>query len=248
MHRYGTLDVAAKASEAPTLAGLKAEPWTLKGVRILDCRTEIDARAGDDLIPPSLRPAMPSFGSIAVSHVPDSPVGPFNLAELRVGVRVGAIGSLFLIGTVCDSEAARVALAERWGIRAVLGEVKFQELYHKAHAVVTVAGRTVLDLSLTHRQVLPGTRLNVPSLVNLARLDGAPILTHTPVTLTYAQADGGRQTLRTFDGSAFGAGDNFRPVFPMGASIGVADLTLGAIDLTIDPVRPAEESVTPVAA
>ena len=248
MHRYGSLDVAARAKDAPVITALATEPWALKGVRVLDCRTEIGASAGDALIPPSLRPAMPSFGSIAVSHVPDSPVGPFTLAELRVGVRVGAIGGLFLIGAVCDSEAACQPLGERWGIRAVAGEVVLEELYHKVEARVTVAGRTALHLRLTHRQVLPGTRLNVPSLISLARLDGAAILTHAPVTIAYAQADGGRQTLLAFDGSAFGAGENFRPAFPMGATFGAADLTLGAVDLTIDPIKAAEESVKAVAA
>ena len=248
MHRYGSLDVAAKASRAPALKALATEPWVLKGARVLDCRTEIDAGAGDDLIPPSLRPAMPSFGSIIVSHFPDSPVGPFNLAELRVGVRMGAIGGLFSIGAVCDCEPARQALRERWGFNVVAGEVILEDLYHRVDATVRVAGRTVLHLRLTHRQLLPGTRLNVPSVVNLAKLDGARILTHAPVTMAYAQADGGKQALLAFDGSAFGAGEQFRPVFPMGASYGVADVTLGAVDLTIDPVRPAEESVTPVAA
>ncbi len=248
MHRYGSLDVAAKAKTAPVLKALATEPWVLKGARVLDCRTEIDARAGDDLIPPSVRPAMPSFGSIIASHFPDSPVGPFTLAELRVGVRMGAIGGLFVIGAVCDSEPARQVLRERWGFNAVAGEVVLEDLYHRVGARVTVAGRTALLLRLTHRQLLPGTRLNVPSVVNLAKLDGAPILTHAPVTMAYAQADGGSQSLLAFDGSAFGAGDAFQPVFPMGASYGLADVTLGAVDLTIDPVRPAEESVTPVAA
>ena len=247
MHRYGSLDVAARAKDAPVITALATAPWVLKGVRVLDCRTEIDASAGDALIPPSLRPAMPSFGSIAVSHVPDSPVGPFALAELRVGVRVGAIGGLFLIGAVCDSEPARKALGEHWGIRAIAGEVVLDELYHKVEARVTVAGRTAMHLRLTHRQVLPGTRLNVPSLISLAQLDGAAILTHAPVTIAYAQADAGRQALLAFDGSAFGAGGNFRPVFPMGATFGVADLTLGAVDLTVDPIKPAEESVKAVA-
>ena len=53
MHRYGSLDVAARAKDAPVITALATDPWALKGVRVLDCRTEIDARAGDALIPPS---------------------------------------------------------------------------------------------------------------------------------------------------------------------------------------------------
>ena len=244
MHRHGVLDIAARAARAPRLVAFGAEPWTLKGVHILDCRTEIDAAAGDALVPPSLRPGIPSYGSIAVLQVPDSPVGAFSLAELRVGVRVGAMPGVFLVGAVCDSEPARQALAERWGYPVVAGEVRLEELYHQARGIVRVDGRTALDLRLTDRKVLPGLRLNLTSIVNLAHAaDGRLILANTPVQLTYAQADGGRQMLDAFDGSAFGAGEHFRPAFPMGATIGVADLTLGAIDVLVDPLRPAEESV-----
>jgi hypothetical protein len=248
MHRYGTLDVAARAASAARLERFGGEPWSLKGVHVLDCRTEIDAAAGDAIVPPSLRPGIPAYGSIAVLKVPESPVGPFSLAELRVGVRIGSVAGFFIVGAVCDSAAARKALAGRWGYPVRAGEVRLEELYHLARGVVEVHGRTVLDVVLTERRPLPGTRLNVASLVNLAQgPDGGLVLANTPVQIAYAQPEGGRQVLNAFDGPAFGAGDAFRPAFPMGATIGVADLTLGGIDVVADPLVPAEESVRIVA-
>jgi hypothetical protein len=245
MHRYGTLDIQAKAAAAPVLTAMAREPWTLKGVHILDCRTEIDAKAGDALIPPSLRPGIPSYGALVVSRVEDSAAGPFAIAELRVGVRIGSTAGFFLVGAVCDSAAARQALAERWGYPSAAGEIALDELYHKVSARVTVAGRTVLELSLSDRRPLPGTRLNVPSIVNLARQGpGGPLrLFNTPVQSAYAQADGGRYVIGAFDGAAFGADEAFRPSFPMGSTIGLAEIVLGAVDVTADPVRPAEESL-----
>jgi hypothetical protein len=248
MHRYGRMDVAARTSSVAQLAGYGGEPWTLKNVHVLDCRTEIDAAAGDALVPPSLRPGIPAYGGLAVLRVLESPVGPFSLAELRVGVRIGSTAGLFIVGAICDSAPARQALAERWGYPATAGEVRLEEHYHQARGVVTVEGRTVMDLVITERRPLPGTRLNVASLVNLARgPDGGLVLANTPVQIAYAQPEGGRQILRTFDGSAFRAGDAFRPAFPMGATIGVADLTLCGIDVVVDPLVPAEESVRIVA-
>src|SRR5579875_875227 len=114
MHRYGSLDVESWAETAPTIDGLKPEPWTLKGVRILECRTEIDDLPGDNLVPPSLRPAIPAYASITVSHVPESPAGPFKLAELRVASRVGGRPVFFLLNAYCDNEAARRELGRRW--------------------------------------------------------------------------------------------------------------------------------------
>ena len=237
------------AAAAPVLTQMAREPWVLKGVHVLDCRTEIDASAGDALIPPSLRPGIPSYGAWSVSRVEDSPVGPFAIAELRVGVRIGSTAGFFLIGAVCDSAAARQALAERWGYPAVAGEIVLEELYHRASAKVTVAGCAVLELSLSDRRPLPGTRLNVPSIVNLARQgpDGPLLLVNTPIQSTYAQADGGRYAIGAFDGAAFGAGSAFRPSFPMGSTIGVAEIVLGAVDVTADPSHPAEESLAIVA-
>ncbi len=245
MHRYGSLDIETRGAGAPVLTDFAVDPWVLKGVHVLDCRTEIAAEAGDALIPPSLRPAIPSYGALSVSMVPDSPVGPFTIAELRVGVRIGAVAGLFLVGAVCNSARACEALRARWGYRVVSGEVTLEELYHQAAARAVVDGRVVLGLRLTDRRPLPGTRINVPSIVNLGRrgADGPLILANTPVQIAYAQADGGRFVLEVLDGAAFGAGDAFRPSFPMGASIGVADVTLGAIDVTADPTRPAEESL-----
>ncbi len=247
MHRYGTLDIAARAGAAPRLKALGGEPWILKGVHILDCRMEIDAAPADALIPPSLRPGIPSYGAVVVTRVPDSPVGPFVLAELRVGVRIGAVAGFFVVGAVCDSEAARQALAERWGYRVAPGQVRLDDLYHQVAARVETAGRLVLDLRLTERRLLPGTRMNTPSIVNLAQApDGSLTLVNAPLNAAYAQADGGPHIMPVFEGEAFGAGGAFRPMFPMGGAFGLADLTLGATAFTIDPLIPAEESVEAV--
>jgi hypothetical protein len=246
MHRYGTLDVAARAALAPLLKGLKAEAWTLKGVQVLDARTEIDTAPADALVPPALRPGIPAYGSLAVSRVPDSPAGPFQLAELRVGVRVGSIAGFFLIGAVCDSPAAAAALSEERGFPIRLGEIALEELYHQVTARVTVEGRTALELRLTERHPLPGTRLNLPSLITLAREGCQPLLLSTPTQIAYAQPDGGRHEILAFDGSLFGAGDHFRPVFPMSASFGTCELTLGSPDFTMDPEQPAQDTIAAV--
>jgi hypothetical protein len=246
MHRYGTLDVAARAAAAPVLKGLQTAPWTLKGVQVLDARTEIDTGPADALVPPALRPGIPAYGSLSVMRVPESPAGPFQLAELRVGVRVGAIAGFFLVGAICDSPAAAAALGEEHGFPVRLGEIALEELYHQVTAKVSVEGRTALQLRLTERHPLPGTRLNLPSLITLARQGSKPLRLSTPTQIAYAQPDGGRHQILAFDGSLFGAGDHFRPVFPMSSTFGTADLTLGSPDFTMDPEHPAQDTIAAV--
>ena len=111
-------------------------------------------------------------------------------------------------------------------------------------------GRTALEMSLGRRQPLAGTRLAVPSLISLVRRgpSGPLVLLNTPLEMTYAQVDGGRQAIQAYDGALFNAGDRFWPTFPMSAATGIAEITLAPPDCTIDPTIPAEESLRPLAA
>jgi hypothetical protein len=246
MNRYGRMDIAARAGRAPALTGQGGPALELKGVKTLDARMEIEAQAGDLLIPPSLRPAIPSYGSIAVTQVADSDVGAFSLAELRVGVRIGAVASFFLVGAVCSTDEACEALQARFGYPVQTGLVELEEMYHQVCAHVAVGGRMALKLRLMDRKPLPGTRLGLSSLVTLARRGGSASLLHLPVKAEWGSVDGGRQVLDAFSPEAFGAGQAFRPAFPMSAAFGSCDLTFGAPDAVIDPQAAAEESLEPV--
>jgi len=248
MNRYGRMDVAARAAKAPVLEGLGGPALQLKGVRTLDARMEIEAQAGDLLIPPSLRPAIPSYGSIAVSEIADSEVGGFGLAELRIGVRIGAVPAFFLIGAVASTDAACEALRRRFGYPAVPGLVELQEHYHEVCAHVAVGGRAALRLRLGRRRPLPGTRLGLSSVVTLARrgAKGPATLLNVPVQAEWGAVDGGRQVLDAFVPEAFGAGQAFRPALEMSAAFGACELALGAPDVTIDPEKAAEESLAAV--
>ena len=46
----------------------------------------------DGLLPRAMHPALPSYVILAVTKYPESPVGPFTLAVLRLGSRAGAHG------------------------------------------------------------------------------------------------------------------------------------------------------------
>jgi hypothetical protein len=246
MHRYGTGDIRAWLVTAPTLATLKPDPWTLKGVHTLEARSEIDDTPADVLVPPSLRPAMPAYCSIVVSRIPESPVGPFGLAEVRVAARVGPRPTFFLLESFCDNEAARKELAARWGYRVTAGEIALKEEHYRAIGTVTVGGKTVLELLLTHREPLPGTRFNQLPTVNLVKFDGKAMLAGLSIESNFSTNDKGRQHI-TLDDEACNTGGALRPLNPMAATIGVTDWTMGAIEFTVDPSQAAEQTMKFVA-
>ncbi len=248
MNRYGTLDVTKRA--APVWANRSGEPFLLRGATVLDVRTELDSEAAYALVPPSMRPGIPPCGVVSVTRVNDSPVGPFGLAELRVGVRVGAMVSFFVVGAVCDSREAGSLLTERLGLPITMGDVSMVDLYHEVSAQVVVNGSVILQVRLTHRRVLPGTSLNTPSLVALARerAGGPLVLINTPLKFAYSQAEGGRQAIELLDGPGFGAGNDFCPTFAMSATIGTAEITFSPSDCCLDPIIPGEQSLRPLAA
>jgi hypothetical protein len=246
MHRYGTGDVKSWFASAPIIQTLKPEAWTLKGVHTMEARCEIDDDPADALVPPSLRPAMPAYCSIVFSRVPESPVGPFGLAEVRVAARVGPRPTLFLLKSFCDNEAARKELASRWGYRVAAGEVALKEDHYRAVGTVTVGDKTVLELLLSHREPLPGTRFNQLATVNLAKLDGKPILAGLTIESNFSTNDRGKQKI-TLDGEACGTGRALKPLNPTAATVGVTDWVMGAIEFTVDPERAAEQTMAFVA-
>ncbi len=141
-----------------------------------------------------------------MSRIPESPVGPFGLAELRVAARVGPRPTLFLLKSFCDNEAARKELASRWGYRVSPGEVGPERDHYRAIGSVAAAGKTVMQFTLSHRAPLPGTRFNQLPTVNLCRLDGKAILAGLAIESNFSANDKGQQHV-TLDNEALGVGN-----------------------------------------
>ena len=87
--RFGKLDLAAWAKSVPTINGYKTEPWILKGAKILTINMEIDDDPADNLIPATMHPSIPEYAIFCVTNYPESPVGAFTIAEVRVSGRTG---------------------------------------------------------------------------------------------------------------------------------------------------------------
>ena len=140
MPLYGSLDITQSPASLPTLANLDTEAWTLPKAEMMQLLIEVPRTTTESLLPKAMHPALPSYVILAVTKYPESPVGPFNLAVLRLGSRAGAHPRGFLLGAVASSAAAAEALRTRWGFPVEAGEVKFLRRHDRVMGTVSRGG------------------------------------------------------------------------------------------------------------
>ena len=140
--RFGKLDLATWGKSAPTINGYKTEPWILKGAKILTINMEIDDDPADNLLPATMHPSIPEYAIFLRDTYPESPVGAFSIAEVRVSGRTGVRPRGFVLRSYCDNDDARRELAARWGYPTVAGDVKLDIRHDRVVARVSAGGKT----------------------------------------------------------------------------------------------------------
>jgi hypothetical protein len=241
MPLYGTLDITRDAKRLPTLANLDTEAWALPKAETMQLQIEVSRRSTDGLLPRAMHPALPSYVILAVTRYSDSPVGPFNLAMLRLGSRAGAHPRGFLLGAVASSEAAASELRTRWGLPAEEGEVKFLRRHDRVMGTVRKDGKTILDCALVDPQPVSGSDVQYINWVTAANapLDGQtqPMLIQVDPKYTFYKAERGKPQVSAFDAAAWNAG----ALELTGAIVGTCcavDTDLPRIRFVMDPLKP----------
>jgi acetoacetate decarboxylase len=149
MPDHGRLAAEVLPYTGPTSAPLyPPPPWLLPGSRVVKVMFETDANQLLDWLPPKLTRSSPPYGVITISHHPESPVGPFNLATQHLGCRAGFFIRAFTVQAVTDSVTALSGLREIWGYPCRLGEVRLDVGEVAVTASVSVGG-PLLDIELT---------------------------------------------------------------------------------------------------
>ncbi|MCC7363412.1 MAG: acetoacetate decarboxylase family protein [Dehalococcoidia bacterium] len=242
----GTRDLSPLYAEAPLVSSPATEPWTIPGADYLQVMYELDDLDLVRHLPPALHPTIPPTVIFSALRVPESDVGPFVLAEVRVGCRSATRPRSFLARAYCTSPAAIARLREGWGYPVVEGEVTLRRQYDESRLRVAAGGRTVLEVGLRDPEPISGGDIQFLPNLNVARLlrDGAelPRLVQVDSELAFANADRGRPWLETFDGAAWSL-DGARAVYPVSASIGRADVTLPVLRYLADPNKSPLEAV-----
>jgi hypothetical protein len=241
MPLYGSLDITANPKGLPTLANLDTEAWTLPKAEMMQLLIEVPRTSTDGLLPKAMHPALPSYVIAAVTRYPDSPVGPFNLAVLRLGSRAGAHPRGFLLGAVASSEAAAKELRNRWGFPVEAGEVKFQRRHDRIIGVASKGGKTALECALVDPQPVAGTDVQYINWVTAANapLDGStqPMLIQVDPKYTFYKAERGKPQVSTFDARAWNAGD-LTLADPIVGTCCTVDTDLPRIRFVMDPLKP----------
>jgi hypothetical protein len=242
---------AFAAQAAREIHGYKTEPWPLKGAQILNLHYEIDNDTIDDLLPVTMRPSIPAWGVFHATRYPDSPVGPFTIAEVRIGSRAGVRPRGFVLRSYVDNDAAARELAQRWGYPTVPGQVYFRVFHDRVVAkVTTAAGKTALDMEMIDREPLSGSDIQFNSSMHLARNreDGKVVIAQVDPEWVFQKAERGRPHIISVDSQSWAAGDLLRADYPISATYTICDVTLTKIRYICDPTKDAFQGTTQLAA
>ncbi|MGH7863658.1 MAG: hypothetical protein ACREQB_01615, partial [Candidatus Binataceae bacterium] len=167
--RFGTLDVAKWAESVPTINGFGTEKWLLKGAQVLELHMEITDELADALIPRTMHPSIPQYAIFNVTRYPDSPVGAFTIAEVRIAGRAGFRPRSHVLRSIVDSEAARKELAARWGFPVHPGKVTLEQRHDRVVGLASIDGKSVLHVESLDRDAIGGNDIQWIASMNLAR-------------------------------------------------------------------------------
>jgi hypothetical protein len=235
----GTKDISALLDSAPTMADFDAEPWSIEGVEILQATFEIDDRDRESLVPKALHPTIPPAGVFSVARYPDSPVGPFLLAQVKVSCRAAALPRSFLLRAYTSTPAAGEALGRLWGFSCETGDVRLSRFHDRIVGSVHASdGREILRVSLIDPEPISGGDVQYVANMNLAKGPDGPVLVQCDPEFTFHKAERGRPQLDIFDHAAWHA-EGVDPVYPMNATFTVVDTGFPHIRFTINPNQSA---------
>lgn len=242
MPLLGTLDVGRLLDDAPRMASIGAEPWAIETAEILQLAFEIDDRAMVEILPPALHPTIPPTVLFTVARYPDSPAGPFTLAQTRIGCRAGVRPRGFLLHAYCDSDRACEALASGWGYACTPGDVHLRRFHDRIVGTVVSDGSEILRVALVDPEPISGADIQYVANMNLTRVSDADgerlALVQVDPEYRFHRAERGRPQLDTFAREAWRA-EGVDPVYPIIASFAVADTGFPQIRYVCDVDRPA---------
>lgn len=219
-------------------------PWAAEGlglprVEVLQVIYEVDRAGVAGVLPPALALTIPAHLSVLVTRADDGPHGPFTLAEVRLGCRMGLKSRAYLLAAVID-DPATAEMLHGWGYGCRVGEVALHRSYDRVTATVAVGERPLLRTTLADPQPLAGATVRYPPNLNPVATPTGVRLVQVDADYAFERIDRGAAQLPRLDLDGFGP-STVRPMWPVVATMAVASLTL-------HPVRwlcPADDGQAP---
>jgi hypothetical protein len=241
----GTAPPSDFLAHAATMPDFDTEELTLPDVEVFQAMFEMRIASREASLPPSLHPSViPTFVA-QVWRCPDSPWGPFGLAQGRVGSRSGLRPRGHVQGCVCDNARATDALRTRWGFPAHEGAVVLHRHYDAVEASVTVGATTVLALRGSDPEPLAGSDIAYSGSVALAHTPRGLRLVQIDYDVAVDRAERLRPRLDAFDAAGFGVHESAAPYHPVSASIAVGAVTLHRLRFVCRPEEMAFTGTEP---
>ena len=249
MPLFGQLDTADHLARSPQVKELftDAETFSVDNVDVLAFTYEIDIERGFGVTPKALHPSIPSYCQIVIRRHHDSPLGAFNVAELRINARAGTHYLAYCVGAFTDSDKARRFFRDRFGAPMQLADVTLDTRYYGIVGRVEFDGALILDAILERPHYISGSDVLYTPNLNLARVGNETKLVHQEMEYVIGRAQRGETVLKAFDAAAFG---DVRVVLrqPLPATIVQTKITYTGVRYLVDSERPAMFGTETVAA
>lgn len=211
---------------AATLDDFDAEAVTLPGAEILQAVFEIHIGGRQASLPAGLHPTNPPTFVAQVWRCPESPWGPFAMAQARVGCRSGLRPRGFVQGCICDNERATDALRRRWGFAARLGSVTLRRQYDSTSANAAVGDYDAFELVAFDPEPLGPDDVSYSTAANLAHTPRGLRLVQVDIDVHLTRAERATPRLTRFDGATWGVHRTVIPYHPVSATTTVGDITI----------------------
>jgi hypothetical protein len=243
----GTADLRDFAVHAATLDDFDTDALTLAGAEVVQAMFELRVAARQASLPPALHPTNPPTFVLQFWRCPQSPWGPFSLAQGRVGSRSGLRPRGHVQGCVCDNPAAADALRRRWGFPIQPGTVRISQGYDAVTAVAETGTITLAALTALDPEPLGPDDVSYATGVALATTPRGLRLVQIDTDFAVQRAERLRPRLEQFTAAPW-VHDTVAPYHPVSASIARGDLTLQRLRFVGKPDETAftgTESVQP---
>jgi hypothetical protein len=221
----GSARVEDLMAARPRVERFDAGPVTLPNAEVLQAAFEMPVSAREAVVPPGLHPTNPALCVILAWRCPESPWGPFALAQVRAQTRSGVRPRGFVVGAVCDNVAAADALAADFGFPARPGGVLLRRAYDAAWLEVELGGARILALEAMDPEPLLPADVVYPGTLNLAHTPRGPRLLQVEPEYTVARAERLRPRLLAFHPEGWGD-RHLDPYSPVSASLTNATIVI----------------------
>lgn len=244
----GTAPLAELLGHAATMPSFDTAAETFPDAVVFQAMCEIAVAGRQSSLPAGLHPTNPPSLVVQAWRCPESPWGPFSMAQLRVGCRSGLRPRGMVQGCVVDTADAAVALRERWGFPAQVGTVQLDVGYHEVVLRVGLDGREVAALHALGPVPLDPGDVSFATTVVLARTPRGERLVQVDTELAVTRAERLRLSRPMIDAAAAGVHPSVVVTHPVAASVSRGALTLEALRYVSRPEELAFTGTEPVGA